>query len=84
MYVQLYDKLRELILQGKLSQGYLLPPVRKFAIFLSVNPGTIINAYKLLEQNGYIFSRAGSGSCVAEVSDHAVGEDERVIYETEV
>ena len=67
LYVQLYDNLRELIISGKLSYGYLLPPVRKLAAFLEVNPGTVVNAYKLLEQNGYIFSRAGSGSYVAEI-----------------
>ncbi|CQR70781.1 2-aminoadipate transaminase [Sporomusa ovata DSM 2662] len=67
LYVQLYDSLCELIISGKLSYGYLLPPVRKLAVFLAVNPGTVVNAYKLLEQNGYIFSRAGSGSYVAEI-----------------
>jgi DNA-binding transcriptional MocR family regulator len=74
MYVQLYDALRELIIEGKLSSGYLLPPVRKFAAFLEVNPGTVVSAYKLLEQNGYIFSRSGSGSYVAEVHE-ALEED---------
>ncbi|MCE5287532.1 MAG: PLP-dependent aminotransferase family protein [Pelosinus sp.] len=69
LYVQLYDALRELILNGKLSYGYLLPPVRKFATFLGVNPGTVVSAYKLLEQNGYIFSRSGSGSYVAEITE---------------
>ncbi|SDE04582.1 PLP-dependent aminotransferase family protein [Sporomusa acidovorans] len=68
LYVQLYDALRELILNGKLSNGYLLPPVRKLAAFLQVNPGTVVSAYKLLEQNGYIFSRSGSGSYVAEIT----------------
>lgn len=67
LYVQLYDKLRELIISGKLSYGYLLPPIRKLAALLHVNPGTVVNAYKLLEQNGYIFSRTGSGSYVAEI-----------------
>lgn len=71
LYVQLYDALRELVISGKLSYGYLLPPVRKLAAFLGVNPGTVVNAYKLLEQNGYIFSRAGSGSYVAELSGQA-------------
>lgn len=69
LYVQLYDALRELIVDGKLSYGYLLPPVRKFAAFLGVNPGTVVSAYKLLEQNGYIFSRSGSGSYVAEIAE---------------
>lgn len=68
LYIQLYDHLQELIVTNKLSYGYLLPPVRKLAAFLEINPGTVVSAYKLLEQNGYIFSRAGSGSYVAEIT----------------
>lgn len=68
LYVQLYDEIREMIISGKLSHGFLLPPVRKLAKFLEINAGTVMSAYKLLEQNGYIFSRSGSGSYVAELS----------------
>ncbi len=50
LYVQLYDQMRELIIIGKLSHGYLLPPVRKFAKFLEINAGTVMSAYKLLEK----------------------------------
>ena len=68
LYVQLYDEIREMIITGKLSHGFLLPPVRKLAQSLEINAGTVMSAYKLLEQNGYIFSRSGSGSYVAELS----------------
>ena len=81
LYVQLYDAIRELIIEGKLSHGYLLPPVRKFAAFLTINAGTVMNTYKLLEQNGYIFSRGGSGSYVAELK--AAEADEKSEKEDE-
>lgn len=68
LYVQLYDEIREMIITGKLSHGFLLPPVRKLAQSLEINAGTVMSSYKLLEQNGYIFSRSGSGSYVAELS----------------
>lgn len=71
LYTQLYDCLRELILSGKLGHGYLLPPVRKLASFLGINPGTVVSAYKLLEQNGYTYSRAGSGNYVAQIAGNA-------------
>jgi DNA-binding transcriptional MocR family regulator len=71
LYVQLYEQLRELIIEGKLSKGYLLPAVRKFAEFLGINTGTVVSAYRELEKNGYIFSRAGSGSYVAEHEENA-------------
>lgn len=68
LYVQLYRQLCSLISRGELSHGFLLPSVRKFAKRLGVNPGTVVSAYRLLEKNGYIFSRVGSGSYVARVS----------------
>ncbi len=67
LYVQLYEALAAMIRSGRLTPGYLLPPVRKFAGFLDINTGTVVSAYKELEKNGYIFSRAGSGSYVAEM-----------------
>ncbi len=73
LYLQLYDHLQELIITNKISYGYLLPPVRKLAAVLNVNPGTVVSAYRLLEKNGYIFSRAGSGSYVAQIT--AGGDD---------
>ncbi len=45
--------------------------MRKIGITLItafVGGAVAIGAYKLLEQNGYIFSRSGSGSYVAELS----------------
>ena len=66
LYVQLYTGLHQLIQAGQLSPGYALPPVRKFAAWLGINPGTVVNAYHELEKNGFLFSRRGSGSFVAE------------------
>jgi DNA-binding transcriptional MocR family regulator len=86
LYVQLYEHLLELIVSGNLSSGYLLPPVRKLAASLGVNPGTVVGAYKLLEQNGYVFSRAGSGSYVAEISGRPDEESQAVadVHKAEV
>ena len=66
LYVQLYSGLWQLIQAGKLAPGYALPPVRKFAGWLGINPGTVVNAYRELEKNGFLFSRRGSGCFVAE------------------
>lgn len=67
LYVQLYQAIVLLIKNGQLAPGYLLPPVRKFASFLKINASTVVNAYKELENAGYIFSRAGSGSYIADL-----------------
>ena len=69
LYVQLYNAIAALIRNDRLAPGYPLPPIRKFAVFLQINASTVVSAYKELEKNGYIFSRTGSGSYVAEVPD---------------
>ena len=43
-----------------------MPPVRTLAQQLNINNGTVVSAYRELEKNGYIFTRRGSGSYVAE------------------
>ncbi|ASR41621.1 PLP-dependent aminotransferase family protein [Ligilactobacillus agilis] len=65
LYVQLYQQLADLIRAGKIVENYRLPAIRKLAQSLEVNPGTVVNAYKELEKNGFIYSKLGSGSYVA-------------------
>ena len=66
LYAQLADAIWEKIDTGVLAPGYPLPPVRQLAKVLGVNPGTVVRAYKELEQGGRVISRQGSGSVVAE------------------
>ena len=66
LYIQLYNHLERLIKEGTLDCGFRLPPVRKLAQAINVNPVTIVSAYKLLEQNGYVYSKVGSGTYVAD------------------
>ena len=65
IYEQLYNNVVRLISAGALKPGDKLPPVRTLACELSVNPNTVSKAYKLLEQDGYIFSAVGKGSFVS-------------------
>ncbi|TYP57469.1 PLP-dependent aminotransferase family protein [Thermosediminibacter litoriperuensis] len=64
LYAQVYEGMVRLIREGKLAPGEKLPPIRKLASALHVNTVTIINAYRLLEREGYAVSRVGSGTYV--------------------
>ncbi len=64
LYLQLYQEIVRLIDRGILEEGERLPPIRKLAKNLNVNPVTVINAYNLLEKENYIRSRVGSGTYV--------------------
>ena len=64
LYIQVFKYFEKMIVQGKLAPGCKLPPIRKLAGKLGVNNVTVVNAYKLLEQNGYVHSKKGSGTYV--------------------
>ncbi|MBU5440262.1 PLP-dependent aminotransferase family protein [Tissierella sp. MSJ-40] len=63
LYVQLYEKFKTLIEENQL-ENEKLPSIRSLAKKLEVNNVTIINAYKLLEQEGYVYSLKGSGTYI--------------------
>lgn len=63
LYIQLYEKLKSLIEQNQFEDDKL-PSIRKLASSLDVNNVTIISAYNLLEQEGYVYSVKGSGTYI--------------------
>ncbi|MVU79016.1 aminotransferase class I/II-fold pyridoxal phosphate-dependent enzyme [Nocardia sp. ET3-3] len=65
LYVLLAGRLRQLIDDGELAAGAVLPPDRVFAKQLAVGRNTVIAAYDLLESEGRIVRRRGSGTRVA-------------------
>lgn len=82
IYQQIVNQLRYLAASGRLTAGEQLPPVRKLAEQLLVNPNTIARAYRELETAGVIESRQGSGSFVAEkVSPLSRRERTRILNE---
>ncbi|MDI3535199.1 MAG: hypothetical protein PWQ82_1564 [Thermosediminibacterales bacterium] len=66
LYIQLYLQLRQMIEQGRLKPDEKLPPIRKLSEQLKINSVTVVNAYKLLEQHGYVYSRVGSGTYISD------------------
>lgn len=66
LYIQLYNELKVLIENESIQKGEKLPSIRSLAKKLDVNNVTIVSAYKLLEQEGYVYSKKGSGTYVKE------------------
>ncbi|MEV0587901.1 PLP-dependent aminotransferase family protein [Nonomuraea sp. NPDC050310] len=66
LYLLLTTRLRALIDDGMLAPGVLLPPDRVLAARLAVGRGTVVAAYDLLQQEGRVIRRQGSGTRVAE------------------
>ena len=66
IYAQLVRQIKLLISSGRLQPGEQLPPVRKLAEQLLVNPNTVARAYRELESEGIVVSRQGSGVFVTD------------------
>ncbi|WP_061294784.1 PLP-dependent aminotransferase family protein [Herbidospora cretacea] len=66
LYLLLAARLRGLIDDGLLAPGSSLPPDRVLARRLAVGRGTVVSAYELLQQEGRLVRRQGSGTRVAE------------------
>ncbi len=65
-YLQLANQLTGLIRDGKLAAGQKLLGTRQLAILLNVHRKTVVQAYDELLAQGWLESRTGSGTYVAE------------------
>ena len=61
---QIIDNIKELIVSGVLAEDEKLPSVREMASYLTVNPNTVQKAFRILEQQGYIYMSPGRGTFV--------------------
>ena len=61
LYVELARSLERLIEQGTLRPGHRLPSVRRMALQRVVSISTVLQAYTLLENRGWIEARPQSG-----------------------
>ena len=65
-YRQIIEQTKFAIASGDLAPGDRLPTVRQLAVDLSVNPNTVIRAYRELEIEGVLNTQQGSGTFVSE------------------
>ena len=65
LYQQLYEQIKKYICSGGIREGNKLPPIRKLASELEVNPATVVSAYEQLADEDLIYKKVGSGSFVA-------------------
>ena len=82
IYQQIVNQIKYLAASGRLQQGEQLPPVRKLAEQLLVNPNTVARAYRELEGEGVVASRRGAGVFVADgVSPLAKRQQNKIVNE---
>ena len=69
-YVDLADKLRALVMDGRIARGAWLPSERELATALGKSRTMVIAAYRRLRELGYVTSVRGAGSLI-ELPDDA-------------
>lgn len=77
IYLQLRDKIAAAIIDGRYSEGEMLPSVRAFAAQEGANPLTVAKAYQQFQQDGQVEVRRGIGMFVADGARKALLTRER-------
>lgn len=66
VYRQIIDQVHGARASGALRPGARLPTVRQLAVDLSINPNTVVRAYRELELTGIITTHQGTGTFLTE------------------
>ncbi|MBC7928007.1 MAG: GntR family transcriptional regulator [Bryobacteraceae bacterium] len=77
VYRQIIDQVLVAVASGSLNPGDQLPTVRQLAVDLSVNPNTVLRAYKELEIRGFLSTQQGSGTFISHAPEVPVDEAKR-------
>ncbi|PIB58362.1 PLP-dependent aminotransferase family protein [Pseudomonas sp. 2822-17] len=65
---QLYQALRQRVLDGRLASGTRLPASRDLAAALAISRNSVVRAYDQLYAEGFIEGRVGDGTYVAQLT----------------
>lgn len=66
IYEQIKEGIRRMIVMNVIKQDEKLPSVRVLAYKYAINPNTIAKAYRELEEEGYLYTKSGKGTFVAD------------------
>src|SRR5271154_2813673 len=80
VYRQIIDQVHAARASGAIGPGDRLPTVRQLAVDLSINPNTVMRAYRELELTGALTTHQGTGTFIthAKVEQSAAERDRRL------
>ena len=82
-YEQLVEQIKTEILQSRLSEGEVLPSVRKLSAELRISSLTVKKAYDRLEEEGFATTVHGKGTFVTATDQQVAVEARRKAVEEE-
>jgi GntR family transcriptional regulator len=75
VYRQIIDQVHAARASGALRPGDRLPTVRQMAVDLSINPNTVVRAYRELELTGALTTHQGTGTFITMARVEQSAED---------
>ncbi len=83
IYLQVVDRIKEMIADGRIRPGDQLPTVRALATELRVNFNTVARAYRILDEARIISTQQGRGTYILEMPPPETSEAmRRATFET--
>ena len=80
VYRQIIDQVHAARASGAIRPGDQLPTVRQLAVDLSINPNTVMRAYRELELTGALTTHQGTGTFIthAKVEQDSAARDRKL------
>ena len=75
IYEQIYSQIKDMILNGSLTEGEMLPSIRGLAKDLRISVITTKRAYDELEREGFVHTVCGKGCFVAGTNRELIREE---------
>ena len=72
IYIQIYEQISNQIMNGEISAGEKLPPIRTVAVNLRISVIPVKQAWEQLEREGFISTAAGRGTFVNKLEHHEI------------
>jgi GntR family transcriptional regulator len=80
-YLQLVQQVRQAVRLGLLAPGDQLPTVKEVVGSLTINPNTVLKAYRELDREGLVEGRRGQGTFVLSTGPTLPSDDVRTLRE---
>lgn len=82
IYEQIKEGIRRMIVMNVIKQDEKLPSVRVLACKSAINPKTIAKAYRELEEEGYLYTKSGKGTFVADAKTarHSLTRNLKILF----
>jgi GntR family transcriptional regulator len=77
IYIQVVERIKDMIADGRIQPGDQLPTVRALAADLRVNFNTVARAYRILDESGVISTQQGRGTYILEEPPPGTSADMR-------